>query len=98
MGVSPGGMGRDCQHQEVVSDQRKAKMEAEGEALGIRHWKQIGDQIRSTQRTATLEFLLLRIISTLVHTATEAASFGFVEDGEPPKRKPEAPESPGHCF
>lgn len=85
---------RTCQHQEVIPDQRKAKMEAEGEALRIRHWKQIGDQIRSTQRTATLEFLLLRIIST----ATEAAAFGFVEDGEPPKRKPEAPELPGHCF
>lgn len=66
-------------------------MEAEGEALRIRHWKQNGDQIRSTQRTATLEFLLLRIISTLVHTATEAASFGFVEDREPPPKKPEAP-------
>lgn len=63
------------------------KIKAGGEALRIRQWKQIGDQIRSTRRTATSEFLFLRIISTLVHAATEAAAFGFLEDMEPPTRK-----------
>ena len=59
---------------------------------------QIGDQIRPTWRTAIPEFLFLRMISTPASAASEAASFGFLEDPGPPTRRPEAPPPPGRCF
>lgn len=66
--------------------------------LPVRPWKQTGDRIRSTRRSAALEFLFLRMASALMHSVTRAAAFGFVEDLEPSTRKSEIPKPPGHCF
>lgn len=90
-GASPGGRGQD-------PPALGSHPGPEGEALRIRQWKQVGDRVRSMRRTATSQFLFLRIMSALVRAATEAAALGFLEDLEPPTRKPEAPKPPGHCF